>query len=110
MQQAELFPVPNPCVGICQSNSKGYCMGCLRSRTERQRWKDLMPAEKMRVVELCDLRKSKLAEMLQAKKEKEDLIARGIEPAEAPVSKPVASKVVLVDLDTDTPNESLDLF
>ena len=70
MQQVELFPVPNPCVGVCQSNAKGYCMGCLRSRTERQNWNDLMPAEKMRVLDLCDLRKKKIEAMIAAKKAK----------------------------------------
>ena len=35
-------------------------MGCLRSRTERQKWNELMPAEKMRVIDLCRLRKEKL--------------------------------------------------
>jgi len=68
MQQVELFPVPNPCVGVCQSNAKGYCMGCLRSRTERQNWNDLMPAEKMRILDLCDLRKKKIQAMIAAKK------------------------------------------
>ncbi len=69
MQQVELFPVPSPCVGICQSNSKGYCLGCLRSRTERQKWNGLMPAEKMRVIDLCQLRKAKLDAILKAKKD-----------------------------------------
>lgn len=68
MQQVELFPVPNPCVGVCQSNAKGYCMGCLRSRTERQNWNDLMPAEKMRILDLCNLRKKKIEAIIAAKK------------------------------------------
>lgn len=71
MQQVELFPVPNPCVGICQSNAKGYCMGCLRSRTERQKWNDYMPAEKMRIIDVCKLRKAKLIAMIDAKKQAE---------------------------------------
>ncbi|MAA70762.1 MAG: DUF1289 domain-containing protein [Bermanella sp.] len=71
MQQVELFPVPNPCVGVCQSNAKGYCMGCLRSRVERQKWNDLMPAEKMRVLDLCALRKKKIAAIMQAQKDKQ---------------------------------------
>jgi predicted Fe-S protein YdhL (DUF1289 family) len=66
MQQVELFPVPNPCVGVCQSNAKGYCMGCLRSRVERQKWNDLMPAEKMRILDLCALRKEKIAAIIKA--------------------------------------------
>ncbi len=70
MQQVELFPVSSPCVGVCQSNTKGYCLGCLRSRTERQKWNDLMPAEKMRIIDLCGLRRAKLDAMLKAKKEK----------------------------------------
>ena len=69
MQQVELFPVPNPCVGVCQSNAKGYCMGCLRSRVERQKWNDLMPAEKMRVLDLCELRKQKIAAIIKAQQE-----------------------------------------
>ncbi|MGK0445546.1 MAG: putative Fe-S protein YdhL (DUF1289 family) [Bermanella sp.] len=69
MQQVELFPVPNPCVGVCQSNAKGYCMGCLRSRIERQKWNDLMPAEKMRVLDLCELRKQKIAAIIKAQQE-----------------------------------------
>ena len=67
MQQVELFPVDNPCVGVCQSNAKGYCLGCLRSRTERQRWNDMMPAEKMRVIDVCALRRAKLEEIKQKK-------------------------------------------
>jgi len=70
MQQVELFPVPSPCIDVCQSNAKGYCLGCLRSRTERQKWNDMMPAEKMRVIDLCALRKAKLDAMLKAKQEK----------------------------------------
>ncbi|MFY0641245.1 MAG: DUF1289 domain-containing protein [Bermanella sp.] len=66
MQQVELFPVPNPCIGVCQSNAKGYCMGCLRSRVERQKWNDLMPAEKMRILDLCALRKEKIAAIIKA--------------------------------------------
>ncbi|GAA6133307.1 hypothetical protein NBRC116188_00960 [Oceaniserpentilla sp. 4NH20-0058] len=44
-------------------------MGCLRSRTERQKWNDFMPAEKMRVLDLCTLRKKKLEAMIKAKQE-----------------------------------------
>lgn len=55
-------------------------MGCLRSRTERQKWNDFMPVEKMRVIELCDLRKAKLAEAMKAKQEREALIAKGDTP------------------------------
>lgn len=36
--QLELFSLPNPCIGVCESNRKGYCKGCLRSREERFNW------------------------------------------------------------------------
>ena len=71
MQQVELFPVPNPCIGVCQSNAKGYCMGCLRSRVKRQKWNDLMPAEKMRILDLCALRKEKIAAIIKAQQEQQ---------------------------------------
>ncbi len=71
MQQVELFPVPSPCIDVCQSNAKGYCLGCLRSRAERQKWNNMMPSEKMRVIDLCVLRKAKLESIIQAKKDKE---------------------------------------
>jgi len=77
MQQIELFPVPNPCVGVCQSNAKGYCLGCLRSRTERQKWHDMAPAEKMRVLDLCKLRRAKLDEMMRQAKAREAAGAKG---------------------------------
>ncbi len=86
-------------------------MGCLRSRTERLKWKDLMPAEKMRVVELCDLRKAKLEAALKAKKEKEALLASGVEPPEqitAIQAKTV--KPVLAPLNATDQEGSLDLF
>lgn len=88
MQQTELFPVPNPCVGVCQSNAKGYCLGCLRSRNERLNWKDLAPCEKMRVIELCDARRAKLKAMTEAKKRGESLERFKVKPKEtAPESK-----------------------
>ena len=38
MEQSELFHIESPCVGTCQVNNKGYCLGCLRSRNERLYW------------------------------------------------------------------------
>lgn len=37
-EQHELFHIDSPCVGVCQVNNKGYCLGCLRSRNERLYW------------------------------------------------------------------------
>jgi len=107
MQQSELFPVPNPCIGVCQSNAKGYCMGCLRSRTERQKWNDFMPVEKMRVIELCDLRKEKLEAVLALKKERDAMIAQGMEPPPLPVKPKSQPKP---DEQGEAGEGSLDLF
>jgi predicted Fe-S protein YdhL (DUF1289 family) len=94
-------------------------MGCLRSRTERQKWNDFMPAEKMRVIEICDIRKAKLAIALKAKKEKEDRIAQGVEPLvavkqaavnKAPVNKAPVQQGSSISVDGQGPESSLDLF
>ncbi|MGY5450143.1 DUF1289 domain-containing protein [Agarivorans sp. MS3-6] len=57
MEQLEIFDIPNPCRGICQSNSRGLCMGCFRSREERFSWQRLSPAEQQNVLRLSKQRK-----------------------------------------------------
>ncbi|WP_192459452.1 DUF1289 domain-containing protein [Musicola keenii] len=52
-EQLELFPVPNPCRGICQADNRGYCRGCFRSREERFNWGKLTDPEKQDVLRLC---------------------------------------------------------
>ncbi|MDO4433489.1 MAG: DUF1289 domain-containing protein [Alysiella sp.] len=37
-EQQEMFAIASPCVGICQVNNKGYCIGCYRNRNERLYW------------------------------------------------------------------------
>lgn len=76
MQQIEIFEIPSPCIDICQSNSRGFCLGCYRSRDERFRWLKMDTAEKKRVIILCQQRKKrhqkKLAAMQQAVEVKEN--------------------------------------
>lgn len=55
-EQLEFFPVPSPCRGICQSDDRGYCRGCLRSRDERFNWMKFSDAQKREVLRLCRLR------------------------------------------------------
>jgi len=55
--QLEFFDVPSPCIGICESDSKGYCLGCLRSRDERQGWINLSNDDKQKVIKRCQQRK-----------------------------------------------------
>ncbi len=51
-EQIELFPIESPCVGVCQSNKKGYCFGCLRSRKERQLWFEMTNEQRREVIRL----------------------------------------------------------
>ncbi len=52
-EQLEFFPVPSPCRGICQSDERGYCRGCMRSRDERFNWQHFTNAQKQDVLRLC---------------------------------------------------------
>ncbi|WP_072034308.1 DUF1289 domain-containing protein [Pectobacterium fontis] len=52
-EQLELFAVPNPCRGVCQTGDGGYCKGCFRSRDERFRWGQMSDAQKQNVLRLC---------------------------------------------------------
>ncbi len=57
--QLEFFDVPSPCVGICQSDEKGNCLGCYRSREERQGWVNLTTDDKQKVIKRCLQRKKR---------------------------------------------------
>ncbi|MDF7675840.1 DUF1289 domain-containing protein [Neisseriaceae bacterium ESL0693] len=60
MRQLEIFTIRSPCKGICESNRKGYCKGCFRSRDERLHWLSMTDAQKHHVLYLCALRQRKL--------------------------------------------------
>lgn len=57
--QLEFFDVPSPCIGICQSDDKGLCIGCFRSRDERQTWIHLTSDDKQKVIKRCKQRKKR---------------------------------------------------
>lgn len=57
--QLEFFDVPSPCVGVCQSDKKGYCLGCMRTRDERQDWINLDNDHKQKVIKRCIQRKKR---------------------------------------------------
>lgn len=67
MPQIELFAIDNPCVGVCQSAKNGYCMGCLRSREERQHWYQLSDSDKHRIIKLLARRRAKVNKHAQQK-------------------------------------------
>ena len=56
--QLEIFAVPSPCVGVCQSGPKGYCLGCYRSRDERLYWLKIDDAAKRTIIRACQRRKA----------------------------------------------------
>ena len=68
-QQFELFEIANPCIGVCRSNKKGYCFGCLRSRPERQLWHDMTTEQRREVIRLIAGRKLRIEQMKQRKVE-----------------------------------------
>lgn len=57
--QLEFFDVPSPCIGICQSDEKGYCLGCMRTRVERQSWIGLNLNAKQKLIKRCVQRKKR---------------------------------------------------
>ena len=59
MKQIEIFDISSPCVGICQSGPKGYCLGCFRSREERLHWNQLEQDVKSKIVKACGLREKR---------------------------------------------------
>ena len=62
-QQIELFDIDHPCIGVCTSNKKGYCFGCLRSRTERQLWLSMSTEQRRDVLRLIVRRKQRIEQM-----------------------------------------------
>ena len=57
MKQIEFFEIPSPCIGICQTDARGYCKGCLRNRDERFNWLNFSDAQKYDVIRLCKQRR-----------------------------------------------------
>ncbi len=74
--QLEFFAVPSPCIGVCQSGPRGYCMGCYRSRDERLYWLKVDDATRRKIISACHRRK-------QAYERKQNQIS------EPPVTPPV---------------------
>ncbi|EMH4160921.1 DUF1289 domain-containing protein [Pluralibacter gergoviae] len=52
-EQLEFFPVQSPCRGICQTDERGYCRGCMRSREERFNWQTMSDPQKQEILRLC---------------------------------------------------------
>lgn len=57
MEQLEFFTIPSPCINVCQSDARGYCLGCFRSRDERFNWLNYSDNQKQLILRLCKQRK-----------------------------------------------------
>lgn len=64
--QTELFAIPSPCRRICETDSRGYCRGCLRSRDERFNWLAFDDGQKREVLRLCQQRRLRLLQAIKA--------------------------------------------
>ena len=67
MKQIEIFEITSPCIGVCQSGPKGFCVGCFRSRDERVHWVNLEQDIQSKIIKACSARK-KRAKAAQNKK------------------------------------------
>lgn len=65
--QLEFFDIPSPCIGVCQSDEKGFCLGCMRNRDERQNWIAFTSADKQKVIKRCIQRKKRKQGIIKVK-------------------------------------------
>lgn len=66
MKQLEFYEIPSPCIGVCESGPKGFCLGCFRSREERLYWHQLDDAAKRIVVKASWRRKKRSQDKSQS--------------------------------------------
>jgi hypothetical protein len=43
-------PALTPCVGVCEMDSEGLCLGCKRTRDEIARWSQIDNTERARIM------------------------------------------------------------
>jgi predicted Fe-S protein YdhL (DUF1289 family) len=59
LKQIEIFEITSPCIGVCQSGPKGFCVGCFRSREERVHWIKLEQDVQSKIIKACAQRKKR---------------------------------------------------
>jgi predicted Fe-S protein YdhL (DUF1289 family) len=59
LKQIEIFEITSPCIGVCQSGPKGFCVGCFRSREERVHWINLEQDVQSKIIKACAARKKR---------------------------------------------------
>jgi uncharacterized protein len=64
--------VKSPCIDICKVDLRsGWCRGCLRTRDEIKRWKDLKKKKRLKVLRSLPIRR-RLAVVFEEKAEAAD--------------------------------------
>ena len=99
--QLEFFDVPSPCVGICQSNEKGYCLGCMRTRNERQEWSSLNNDGKQKVIKRCMQRKKRQNKKKQVEYPEVIPTQEIHDPEQASLFEPLDKQTLINDGDLD---------
>lgn len=97
MQQLELITIENPCINVCQSDKRGYCLGCFRSRNERFNWAKMTAQEKRKVLELCKNRNKR-------RKAKQKKAEQASQSATQPVANEIAEQPKAAATKDDTSN------
>jgi predicted Fe-S protein YdhL (DUF1289 family) len=69
LKQIEIFEITSPCIGVCQSGPKGFCVGCFRSREERLHWINLEQDVQSRIIKACSIRKKRAKSVNKNKNE-----------------------------------------
>ena len=59
LKQIEIFEITSPCIGVCQSGPRGFCVGCFRSREERVHWLNLEQDVQSKIIKACGMRKKR---------------------------------------------------
>ena len=73
MKQIEIFDITSPCIGVCQSGPKGFCVGCFRSRDERVHWINLEQDVQSKIIKACALRKKRANAVSKNKQNSTDI-------------------------------------
>jgi predicted Fe-S protein YdhL (DUF1289 family) len=68
LKQIEIFDITSPCIGVCQSGPKGFCVGCFRSRDERVHWINLEQDIQSKIIKACAVRKKRAKALNRIKK------------------------------------------
>lgn len=77
--QLEFFEVPSPCIGVCQSDDKGQCSGCFRTRDERLNWTSFDSTARQKVIKRCQQRKKRKNAPVKTKTE--DAVVENKQPS-----------------------------